>query len=52
VFAGGRAGRDGSAAKGSAIEDDVGFDGGISARIDHLTGVDASDLSWHDCVVS
>jgi len=28
------------------------FDGGVAARIDDLAGADASDLSWHVCVVS
>jgi len=39
-------------AQRSAIENDIGFDGGIAARIDDLASVDASDLSWHVCVVS
>ncbi len=41
VFAGGSAGRDGSAAKCAAVENDVGFDGGIAAGIDDLAGVDS-----------
>src|SRR5260370_821330 len=47
VFAGGSAGGDGGTAKRSALEDDVGFDAGIAARIDDLAGVDFGDLGGH-----
>ena len=52
VLAGGSAGRDGGAAKRSAIEEDVGFDGGIAAGIDDLAGVDTGDLRGHGCLFS
>ncbi len=52
VFTSGSARRDRGAAQRSAIENDIGFDGGVAARIDDLAGADASDLSWHVCVVS
>ncbi len=52
VLAGRSAGGDGGAAKRSAIKDDVGFDGGIAARIDDLAGVDFDDLSGHGCLFS
>ena len=41
VFAGGSAGRNCAAADGAAFEVDVGFDGGIAARIDNFAAVDA-----------
>jgi hypothetical protein len=47
VFAGGGAGRDGGAAARAGIEGDIGFDGGIAAGIDDLSGVDAGDFGGH-----
>jgi len=35
-----------------AIEDDVGFDGGIAARIDDLAGMYFDDLGRHDGLLS
>ncbi len=47
VFAGGSAGRNGGAAQCSASEQHVGFDGGITARIDDLASMYPGDLSGH-----
>jgi hypothetical protein len=44
VLTGGGSGRDSGAAEGTGFEKDVGFDGGITARVDDLAGVDASNF--------
>ncbi len=44
VLAGGGAGGDGGAADGSAVEDDVGFDGGVAAGVEDFACVDRDDL--------
>ena len=44
VLAGGGAGGDGGAAYGSAVEDDVGFDGGIAAGVENFACVNRDDL--------
>jgi len=52
VFAGGRARRNNGAAKSAGFEQDIGFDGGIAARVKDLAGVNAGDFSGHDGGVS
>ena len=44
VLAGGGAAGNGGAAYGSAVEDDVGFDGGITAGVQDFACVDRDDL--------
>ena len=47
VFAGGGAGRDGSAADGTAFDSHFGFDCGIPARIDNFTCADGDNFRGH-----
>ena len=44
VLAGGGSAGNGGAAFGSAVEEDVGFDGGVSAGVEDFAGVDRDDL--------
>ena len=44
VLAGGGAAGNGGAAHGSAVEDDVDFDGGIAAGVEDFACVDRDDL--------
>jgi len=52
MFAGGGSAGDGSAAKNAGLEEDVGFNGRISARIENLARVGFADLRGHCYYVS
>ena len=47
MFAGGGSAGNGGAAEIAGIDKDIGFDGGIAARIENLAGVDFGDLRGH-----